>query len=103
MNEHELRRELFLLVGYLLNSSHGLYAEPKGYGPFRLLDAAGRLLVLMHAQCLSDPFLEKLESTIAAERFGHSDDEQLKATLNELCLEYARELKQRMSLKEKES
>lgn len=98
MDEQELRHELFLLVGYLLNSSHGLYSEPKGYGPFRLLDAAGRLLALMDAQGWGDPFLERLEGAIATERFGSSDDEQLESVVNELCLEYAMELKKRMSL-----
>lgn len=98
MNEQELRHGLFLLVGYLLNSSHGLFTEPKGYGPFRLLDATGRLLLLMQAHGLSDPFLEKLEGDIAAERFAPSGDEQLQSKLNELCMEYAKELKQRISL-----
>jgi hypothetical protein len=100
MNEEALHRDLFLLVGYLLTSAHGLYDEPKGYGPFRLLDAAGRLLVIMEAHGLSDPFLRQLEHAVAAERFGHGDDEQLRTRLNELCLESAAELKRRTSPKE---
>jgi len=97
MNEKALHRDLFLLAGYLLTSAHGLYDEPKGYGPFRLLDAAGRLLAIMEAQGLSDPFLQQLEEAVAAERFGHGGDEQLRARLNELCLEFAAELKRRTS------
>jgi hypothetical protein len=38
-----------------------------------------------------------LEQVLAAERVGHSDDEQLRATLDDLCTEYAVELKQRVS------
>jgi hypothetical protein len=96
MNEDDLRRDLFLLVGYLLTSAHGLYGEPKGYGPFRLLDATGRLLAIMQAHQLADPFLDQLEQTIAAERVGHSDDDQLCAVLDNLCTEYALEIKRRV-------
>jgi hypothetical protein len=103
MDDKNLRRDLFLLVGYLLTSAHGLYGEPKGYGPFRLMDAAGRLLAIMQACELADPFLNRLQRTIDAERFGHGDDDTLQITLNELCLEYAAELKQRASLQEEES
>lgn len=101
MNEGPLHRDLFLLVGYLLTSAHGLYGEPAGYGPFRLLDAAGRLLSTMEAHGLSDPYLAELEATLAAQRFGHGDDEQLQATLDRLCLEYAEELKRRIAREER--
>jgi hypothetical protein len=97
MSDEALRQDLFLLVGYLLTSAHGLYDEPKGYGPFRLLDAAGRLLATMQCHGLADPFLNQLEKSIAVERVGHSDDEQLRAVLDNLCAEYAVELKQRVS------
>lgn len=100
MNSEVLRRDLFLLVGYLLTSAHNLYDEPAGYGPFRLLDTAGRLLAIMEAHGLADPFLTQLESAVDAERFGHGDDQELHATLNELCLQYAAELKRRLSTQE---
>ncbi|MBC8248516.1 MAG: hypothetical protein H8E90_02455 [Anaerolineales bacterium] len=100
MNDDALRQDLFLLIGYLLTSAHGLYEEPSGYGPFRLLDAAGRLLAIMETHGLADPFLQQLEDAIRAERFGHSDDQELRATLNELCLRYAAELKERYPTKE---
>ncbi len=95
MSDDTLQQELFLLTGYMLTSAHGLYEEPAGYGPFRLLDAAGRLLAIMEAHGLADPFLKQLEDALRAERFGHSDDQALRATLNELCLRYAAELKKR--------
>ncbi|GAB4536339.1 MAG: hypothetical protein Kow0063_21710 [Anaerolineae bacterium] len=96
MNEPELRQDLFLLLGYLLTSAHGLYAEPAGYGPFRLLDAAGRLLELMDTHELADPFLAQLGEAVRAERFGNSSDEMLREALNQLCLRYALELKKRV-------
>jgi hypothetical protein len=95
MNQQALRQDLFLLVGYLLTSAHGLYGEPAGYGPFRLLDAAGRLLATMQTHGLGDAFLTKLEEAIQAERIGNSSDEELCEALNELCLRYAAELKER--------
>ncbi len=100
MKNDALKRELFLLVGYLLTSAHGLYKEPHGYGPFRLLDAAGRLLALMQAQGLSDPFLKEIEGQIEKERFGASDDQGLQKTLDQICLHYAEELKQRIETEE---
>jgi hypothetical protein len=72
-----------------------LYEEPAGYGPFRLLDTAGRLLAVMQAHDLADPFLDQLEDVIQAERFGNSDDQELRAVLDELCMRYAAELKDR--------
>ena len=95
MNRDALRHDLFLLVGYLLTSAHGLYEEPAGYGPFRLLDTAGRLLATMQAHDLADPFLDQLEDVIRAERFGNGDDQELRAVLDELCMQYAAELKDR--------
>jgi hypothetical protein len=100
MDEETLRQDLFLLVGYLLTSAHGLYNEPKGYGPFRLVDAAGRLLATMDTHGMADPFLIQLEEAVEAERVGHSDDEQLRAVLDDLCTEYAVELKRRVSPQE---
>ncbi len=46
--------------------------------------------------------METLEDALRAERFGHSDDQELRATLNELCLRYAAELKERYSTKKEE-
>jgi hypothetical protein len=100
MNEESLRQDLFLLVGYLLTSAHGLCGEPKGYGPFRLVDAAGRLLTAMEANDLADPFLAQLGERIEAERVGHSDDEELHAVLDGLCTAYAQELKRRVAPQE---
>ena len=96
MNTDELREELVNLVGYLLTSAHGLYDEPVGYGPFRMLDVAGRLLAIMEEAELADPFLMQLRQTIDEERLGSSDDQALRAFLDQVCLQYAAGLKDRM-------
>jgi hypothetical protein len=102
MNDESLHRDLFLLVGYLLTSAHGLYDEPPGYGPFRLMDAAGRLLGIMKSHNMTDPFLTRLGGIIEAERFGSSGDQELRATLDNLCLQFAQELKQHLSIQEEQ-
>ena len=96
MNTDELREDLINLVGYLLTSAHGLYDEPAGYGPFRMLDAVGRLLIIMEAAKLADPFLMQLRQDIDENRFGSSDDQALRAFLDQACLQYAAGLKGRM-------
>jgi hypothetical protein len=96
MNTDELREDLVNLVGYLLTSAHGLYDEPAGYGPFRMLDAVGRLLIIMEAAKLADPFLMQLRQDIDENRFGSGDDQALRSFLDQACLQYAVGLKGRM-------
>lgn len=102
MNDESLRHELSLLVGFLLTSAHGLFEEPPSYGPFRLMDAAGRLLEVMESHGLADPLHARLTEAIEAERFGNSSDEQLRAVLDGLCLQYAAELERQLSPREAE-
>ena len=92
---NELQNELFMLLGYLLTSAHGLYDEPGGYGPFRLLDASGRLLQIMQSHGLGNPSLQQIENIIEEERFGTSDDAQIRLRLDELVILYTQELKRR--------
>ena len=93
MKDRTIQEDLRLMVGYLLTSAHGLYDEPPGYGPFRLMDTAGRLLAIMEVHGLTDPFLLELKEEIDAERFGYSSDEELRATLDEMCRKYAKNIK----------
>jgi hypothetical protein len=93
--DESLKHDLFLLLGFLLTSAHGLYDEPASYGPFRLVDAAGRLLELMQAQNLSDPFLQQLGEELARERFAAMSDPPLRQILDEWVMRYTEELKER--------
>lgn len=97
MNPERLREDLTLLVGYLLTSACGLYDEPAGYGPFRLLDAAGRLLEIMEAADLGDPFLSELRQVIEEHRFGQTDDRALRAFLDQASVRFASYLKENLS------
>jgi hypothetical protein len=103
MDRDALASELFMLIGYLLTSAHGLYDEPAGYGPFRLVDTAGRLLGIMETHGLSDSFLRQLAPALNAQRFGPSSDDSLRAVLDELCLAYASKVRQRVSLQEEKT
>ena len=95
MNTDKLREDLVNFIGYLLTSAHGLYDEPAGYAPFRILDATGRLLAIMEEAELTDPFLKQLKQAIDEERLGSNDDQALRAFLDQVCLQYAAELKKR--------
>ena len=97
MSEKELRGDLFNLVGFLLTSACGLYDEPAGYGPRRLMDAARQLLSIMETADLSDPYLMEIRQALDGERFGNSDDQALRDFLDRACLGHAAELKQRVT------
>jgi hypothetical protein len=97
MSTEQLGEDLVNLVGFLLTGAHGLFDEPPGYGPFRLLDAAGRLLAVMETAELADPFLTQLRRRIDEQRFGPSDDQALRAFLDQASLQFAAGLKGRVS------
>jgi len=97
VSEKELRGDLFNLVGFLLTSAYGLYDEPAGYGPRRLMDAARQLLSIMETADKSDPYLMELRQALDGERFGNSDDQALRDFLDKACLRYAAELKERIT------
>jgi hypothetical protein len=94
--DEALKNDLFRLVGFLLSSAHGLYDEPASYGPFRLMDAAGRLLEVMRAHGLVDAFLQELEKDLDKQRFGAMNNQDTHAILNELVIRYMVELKERI-------
>ena len=95
MNSDRLGDDLFKLVGYLVTSAYGLYDEPASYGPRRLMDSARQLLSIMEVADLSDSYLVKLKQDLDGERFGNSDDQALREFLDQACLQYAAELKER--------
>jgi hypothetical protein len=93
-NENDkLRRQIVDLLGFLLTSAHGLFDEPKSYGPLRLLDAAGRLLEVSADAGINDEFLNTISKAIHGIRFESAlVDRQI---LDEIITMYARELRLR--------
>jgi hypothetical protein len=89
----ELRRQIIDLLGFLLTSAHGLFDEPKSYGPLRLVDAAGRLLEISTAAGINDEFLNSIGKAIDEIRFESPlVDREI---LDEIITMYARELRLR--------
>jgi len=84
----DLRDDLLLLVGFMLTSARGLVEEPKGYGPSRLLDAAGRVLDMMEEHGMLDQSLQEIKAQIDDERFGPMDDEGFVARLDDLAVNW---------------
>jgi len=86
-NREELPAALEELVGFLIVSARGLMDEPSGYGPLRILDAAGRMVEALEEQGLTTtdtPALrEGIESTLDA--WSSSTDEFV-ASLDALIL-----------------
>ena len=63
-NENDgLRPQIIDLLGFLLTSAHGLFDEPKSYGPLRLVDAAGRLLEISADAGINDEFLNSISKS----------------------------------------
>ncbi|MCJ7624750.1 MAG: DUF6092 family protein [Anaerolineaceae bacterium] len=90
---HPLKDELTALVIFLLASAHGLYEEPASYAPFRLLDAAGRLIEVMEKHGLDVTRLEQAKKGINEQRFKSMDSESLQPFLNEILIELSKAVK----------
>lgn len=88
---------LTLLVGFLLSSADCLYDEPQGYGPFRLLDAARRVLNIMKNNNLATPFHVDLFDQIETEIVSMKSDEETRAVINTLILKYTEEAKKSLA------
>jgi len=97
MDPSTLCEALTLLVGYLLSSADGLYDEPQGYGPFRLLDAARRVLSIMKDNDLSTPFHDDLFDRIEKEITNVKSDQETREMINTYILKYTEEMKKNLT------
>jgi len=97
MEMDKLNDEFFNLVAYMVTSARGLIDEPSDYGIFRLLDSSGRLLAIMEAGGTLDPFLTHLKEEIDQEREGSMDEDRQREHLDQLVVEIAHELQNRLS------
>lgn len=70
MNETELEESVFELVGYMLVSAQKLLEEPQLYGPFRVVDAASRLIAIMEDRALASPRLSAMREKIDAGKYS---------------------------------
>ncbi|WP_445397816.1 DUF6092 family protein [Streptomyces sp. LE64] len=78
--------ELLLLAAYLLSSGRGLIDEPQQYGPFRCIDAARRVLVLLRGRgAVTHEELERVHAQLEDFMCGPMTPKDLPAFLDEVC------------------
>lgn len=66
MDKKALEENAFELVSYMVVSARNLLDEPPRYGPFRLVDAASRLVENLNKIDLGSERLEKIKAQIEA-------------------------------------
>ena len=62
--EDKLEKELFELICYMIVSARNLDRETKMYGPFRLVDAASKLIGILETNGICDEFLSQVRTII---------------------------------------
>lgn len=62
--EDKLKKEIFELICYMLISARNLDRETKMYGPFRLVDAASKLIEILEKNGICDEFLSQVRTII---------------------------------------
>ena len=98
MDEARFQEEMFNLAAFMVTSARGLYDEPADYGPFRLVDTAGRLLAALEAvEMLQDPFLAGLKVQLDEVREGSMDDERQKQAIQDMVDSIAAEMGKRLA------
>jgi hypothetical protein len=59
-----LTDDLFDVVGFMVVSAHKLLDEPQHYGPFRLIDAASRLVETLEDHDVGSEALDRIREEI---------------------------------------
>jgi len=87
LTNSELEQEFFELVCYMVTSARNLIPENKLYGPFRLIDAASRLIDIVKRLDLKSPRLESIQKQIEDRKYTVMDsDEEFTAFLEGLVM-----------------
>lgn len=93
--ENGLERGIFELLCYMIVSARNLEQETKMYGPFRLVDAASRLIEILEESGIGDEFLSQVRSMIEANKDKvMTDKEGFVAFLDDLALKMVGRLKE---------
>ena len=64
----KLEKEVFELICYMLISAKNLDRETKMYGPFRLVDAASKLIEILEKNGICDEFLSQVRTIIESNK-----------------------------------
>jgi len=74
MDRATLERKVFDLVGYMVTSGRNLIDETPMYGPFRLVDAASRLIDILEQEGIASARLSTLRKRIDAGKYAVMGD-----------------------------
>jgi hypothetical protein len=92
---NDVEKEIFELVCYLVTSARNLVRETKMYGPFRLIDACGRLIEILEQMGAGSEFLVGVKAQIEENKYKViSDEEAFVDFLDNLVLELVGQLKE---------
>ncbi|MQY58490.1 MAG: hypothetical protein GH144_02605 [Clostridia bacterium] len=93
--EDKLEKEIFELICYIIVSARNLDQETKMYGPFRLVDAASKLIEILEKNGIYDEFLSQVRTMIEANKYKvMTDKEEFVAFLDDLVLKMVGKLKE---------
>lgn len=85
MNRVKLEERVFELVGYMVTSGRNLLTETPLYGPFRLVDAASRLISILEEEGVGSDRLQAMRTEIDAGKYSvMSDVEEFESFLDSL-------------------
>ena len=75
MNRVKLEERVFELVGYMVTSGRNLLTETPLYGPFRLVDAASRLIGILEEEGIESSRLSTIREQIDEGKYSEMVDE----------------------------
>ena len=85
MNRVKLEERVFELVGYMVTSGRNLLNETPLYGPFRLVDAASRLILILEEEGVESDRLQAMRTEIDAGKYSvMSNVEEFESFLDSL-------------------
>jgi len=72
-----MEAKAFELICYMVTSACNLLNENRLYGPFRLVDAAQRLIAILEQEGIESPRLQEMRERIAAGAYSVMEDDAL--------------------------
>jgi len=94
--EDKLKREIFELICYMVISARNLDKETKRYGPFRLVDAASRLIEILEKNgIICDEFFSQVKTIIELNKNKLTEgNKEFLSFLDDLALKMVLKLKE---------
>ena len=76
MDQARLEQKVFELVGYMVTSGRNLIDETPLYGPFRLVDAASRLITILEEEGVASSRLAAIQEEIDNGKYSVMNSKQ---------------------------